>query len=451
MASRQIGSLSESSLAERQPLSNLRQTERTWLSFGGKCGFYVSGDTVRDSFPEGKGAEWTDGIIWHYFAKNTGDPIPKESSFDSVYEQLLHCYRGILDVCMDFEDQLSLGGDELTTVIYELEWPEVLLYLGLKQAHPLLRVEHDSVLRSFQSEELIPFGAAEDWHNVFRICPSSVVRATSYALETLRRMFNEVDASAAGGESIFRSKGDNMSNNSSSIVVSNILTPLANDVEKERRLMKVGEAFDQRNKETIEHDRDELRRSGILAADWTPNETNVDHGYWDKWSERLRKVADELEAACEAALAGQLLTFCSQIDGRDEVTCENDFRFEKLAEWLTAVMAGDKQEVSETLDNEKPAQDGPVPPDAFRWNGNLCDGCPGIAWRLLDALWKKDNKTSKIEDLKEPVWHEHSIAIDENQIGDVRKKVNKFLKEHKIPFQVSKKGEFITLKTRNKS
>jgi len=176
--------------------------ERTWVNFGRKCGFYVSGATVRDSLPEGKGAEWTEGIIWHYFAKNTGDPIPNESSFDSVYEQLLHCYRGILQTCMDFEDRLSLGGDELTPVISELEWPEVLLYLGWKQLHPLLRVEHEEVVRSFQDEELIPFGAAEDWHNVFRICPSSVARATSYALEALGRMVHAVGATASPSQSL---------------------------------------------------------------------------------------------------------------------------------------------------------------------------------------------------------------------------------------------------------
>ena len=49
-----------------------------------------------------------------------------------------------------------------------------------------------------------------------------------------------------------------MSKNSSRIAVSNILTPLAKDVERERRLIEAGESFDQRHKETIEHDRDEL-------------------------------------------------------------------------------------------------------------------------------------------------------------------------------------------------
>ena len=166
-----------------------------------------------------------------------------------------------------------------------------------------------------------------------------------------------------------------MSNNSSRIAVSNILTPLANDVERERRLIKAGESFDQRNKETIERDRDELRRSGIVAADWTPNETNADHGYWDAWSERLRKVADKLEAAGEAAIAGQLLTFCGQIDGRDEVTCESDFRFEKLADCLAAVMDGDKKDDGGDRTPSDPAPESQNPKDKpFQWTVPLLEG-----------------------------------------------------------------------------
>ena len=163
----------------------------TWLNFGGDCGFYVSCGTVRDSLPEGKVAhELTERIIWHYFDKNTG-PIPEASTFESEYKQLLHCYRATCETWIKYEDQLSLG-DELTRIIYELEWPEVLLYLGFIHSHPFLRVEHESVIRSFQGEPLVPF-VAEDYHDVYRIWPASVARATSYTLEVLRRMVHAVD------------------------------------------------------------------------------------------------------------------------------------------------------------------------------------------------------------------------------------------------------------------
>lgn len=187
----------------------VKDAERTWLNFGGKRGFYVSGASVRDSLPEGKGAEWTEGIIWHYFAKSTVDPITKESSFESVYEQLLHCYRGILETCRDLDDLLSIVGDELYPCIDELEWPEVLLYLGWKKSHPLLRVEHESVVRSSRGEELIPFGVTTGkCHDVFRICPASVAIATSYALEVLRRMVHVIDATASPPQSRHAVGGD---------------------------------------------------------------------------------------------------------------------------------------------------------------------------------------------------------------------------------------------------
>lgn len=174
--------------------------ERTCLRFGGKCGFYESIAGARHSIPGDNRTEWTEGIIWHYFDEISGVPIPAESLFDRIYEDLLRCYRGILEVCRDFEDQLSIGGDELTPIIYELEWPEVLLYLGWKNSHPLLSVERESVVRAFQGEELVPWGKPGECHDVFRIRPASVARATMYALEALSRMVNTVDESAVGGE-----------------------------------------------------------------------------------------------------------------------------------------------------------------------------------------------------------------------------------------------------------
>jgi len=199
-------------------LDLVMDAERPWLNFGGKCGFYVSDATVRGSVPEGEVArELAERIIWHYFDEKTG-PIPKTSSFESVYELLLRCYRGILDACMCVDDLVSLSGDELIPDISELkEWPEVLLYLGLRNSHPPFGVTWHSVPRilkrdfvgsSYLDHPEIPFDAPEeDWkkvfsryHKVFRICPSSVASATSYALEALRRMVHAVDATAADGE-----------------------------------------------------------------------------------------------------------------------------------------------------------------------------------------------------------------------------------------------------------
>lgn len=110
------------------------------------------------------------------------------------------------------------------------------------------------------------------------------------------------------------------------------------------------------------------------------------------------------------------------------------------------VTTGTYQPGMDDIPDEISAQDGPVPPDAFRWNGTLQKGCPGTAWRLLDTLWKEQNRTSLISDLADPVWRDHAIVPDENQVGHVRKKTNKFLNDHQIPFKVSKKGDYISLK-----
>ena len=155
--------------------------ERTWLNFGGKVGFYVAGAAVRDSLPEGKLVrEFTEMTVWHYFAENTGEPIPGESMFASVNEQLLHCYHGIRE----------------TFSIPELDWPEVLLYLGLKHPGPFFGVERESVVRNFQGEKLVEWGKPDERHHVFRIRPHSVARATSFALKALSRMVHFVDEPA---------------------------------------------------------------------------------------------------------------------------------------------------------------------------------------------------------------------------------------------------------------
>ena len=196
--------------------------ERPWLNFGGKCGFYVSGDAVRVSLPEGNVArELTERTIWHYFDEGAGH-IPK-TSFATVYEQLSHCYRGIEEACRCVDDIAWPDGNELTSVINMegLKWPELLLYLGLKNSPPSLQATSSSVPRilkrdfpgsSVLDHPEIPFDdPTEDWqrvfsrwHRVFTISPSSIVRATRNALEMLRRSVHAVDGTAVSEEAMFR-------------------------------------------------------------------------------------------------------------------------------------------------------------------------------------------------------------------------------------------------------
>lgn len=161
--------------------------------------FYVSDDGVRDSLPEGKLThELTERTIWHYFVENIEEPIPNESLFASVNEQLLHCYRGIRETLSKFKSELSVGvGDELTWIIGELDPPDLLLYLGLKHPGPFFGVERDSVVRSFQGEQLFfLWGRPDECHHVFKMRPPSVTRATLFALEALCGIVHFVDEPA---------------------------------------------------------------------------------------------------------------------------------------------------------------------------------------------------------------------------------------------------------------
>jgi hypothetical protein len=99
-------------------------------------------------------------------------------------------------------------------------------------------------------------------------------------------------------------------------------------------------------------------------------------------------------------------------------------------------------------ENSSPApSDGPVPPDAFLYNGKRFGGLPPTAWRLIRELWSASGRTREIDFLADPVWRDHALYPDENQVGDVRKAANSFFKANELPFRVSKKGQFLTLKT----
>ncbi len=89
---------------------------------------------------------------------------------------------------------------------------------------------------------------------------------------------------------------------------------------------------------------------------------------------------------------------------------------------------------------------GPVPPDAFRWDGKLHRGLAPTAWRLVHELWKADENSREIDSLAEPVWRDHAIGPDENQVAEVRKTSNAFFTACGLPFRVSKKAAYLTLK-----
>ncbi len=204
---------------------------RNWLNFGGECGFYVAlkfdkdpdpeqaRKRVRDSLPEDAVAQaQSERIIWHYFVNHIGEPIPPEVTFASVNEQLEHCYHGIRETLGKFLREHSLEEhDTLSLINYELAWPEMLLYLGLKRPGPFFGVDTTSILRSFEGAELVPWSRPDVCHHVFKMRPPSVARATLIALELLRRL---ADAPVVSNSRVVEaSAGSSFSTLSNGVVV----------------------------------------------------------------------------------------------------------------------------------------------------------------------------------------------------------------------------------------
>jgi hypothetical protein len=184
---------------------------RNWLNFGGECGFYVAlqfdkdpdpeqaRKRVRDSLPEDAVAQaQSERIIWHYFVNHIDEPIPPEVTFASVNEQLEHCYHGIRETLGKFLREHSLEEhDTLSLINYELAWPEMLLYLGLKRPGPFFGVDTTSILRSFEGAELVPWSRPDECHHVFKMRPPSVARATLWALKVLRLLVDPANQNEA--------------------------------------------------------------------------------------------------------------------------------------------------------------------------------------------------------------------------------------------------------------
>jgi hypothetical protein len=83
--------------------------------------------------------------------------------------------------------------------------------------------------------------------------------------------------------------------------------------------------------------------------------------------------------------------------------------------------------------------DGPVPPNAFFWNGSLFEGLQEVPWRLVNVLWSAKNRTLPIDtELGSVVWLDHAEVPGDDQIGGARKKANHFFSQNAIPLAVSK-------------
>lgn len=97
---------------------------------------------------------------------------------------------------------------------------------------------------------------------------------------------------------------------------------------------------------------------------------------------------------------------------------------------------------------QKPAPDGPRPPDEFWWKGKRLT-LPRLEWRLLNFMWPRDRATEG--ELSEHVWKEKWEKADRpspNNISTTLSRLNKTLQELKttspLPFvRLEYKGGYV--------
>lgn len=88
--------------------------------------------------------------------------------------------------------------------------------------------------------------------------------------------------------------------------------------------------------------------------------------------------------------------------------------------------------------------DGPIA-DGFRWRGSDYIGLTRKPWLVIDFLWKQTSRVAAFGELAEPVWGDRGRFISTNKVGSARREVNKFFKDHGIPFRVTINGRTVTL------
>lgn len=84
------------------------------------------------------------------------------------------------------------------------------------------------------------------------------------------------------------------------------------------------------------------------------------------------------------------------------------------------------------------AEEGPVAPNGFWYNGTRYDGMPPKPWLLVHHLWSCEAQECDIMDLAEPVWGDDNESVSPNgNLGSVRRDANKFFRKKALPFRVT--------------
>lgn len=91
------------------------------------------------------------------------------------------------------------------------------------------------------------------------------------------------------------------------------------------------------------------------------------------------------------------------------------------------------------------ASNGPVEPDAFAWDGVTYHGLARKPYLALTLLWNRPNRTAESRDLAEPVWGDREADIPDNGLAGLRRGLNSFFREKKIPIHAKLINGFISL------
>jgi hypothetical protein len=88
--------------------------------------------------------------------------------------------------------------------------------------------------------------------------------------------------------------------------------------------------------------------------------------------------------------------------------------------------------------------DGPDRPDKFVFHGDTFDQLTGLAFKLVEFLWKQPDRKANDGQIATEVWGDHALNLDD-RLGSVRKRANEFFDEHNLPFKVKLLGGYAEL------
>jgi hypothetical protein len=93
-----------------------------------------------------------------------------------------------------------------------------------------------------------------------------------------------------------------------------------------------------------------------------------------------------------------------------------------------------------------PTDDGPFAPNDFRWNGKHYTGIPPKPFAAMAFLWEQPNRTAEKDELAKPIYRDSEELMPDNAMNSLRKGMNTFFRQYKIPFHAVVKAGYLSIK-----